>query len=436
MSWKGIGKKKWKFEKEFTGEGSSYITNPSRGWYEIYTFQAEEKAALEELKWSLHEGETLALVLVDIGSFRERPLDPAALENIRKILAFFEENQRDVIFRPVYDREGKGRGREPGSFELVLEHLGQLGDLLKENPCSVFIFQGFLVGSWGEMHDSAYLSEDCLKKMWEQLKPALSKNIYGAVRTPSQWRTLVSEEEFRKGSFPRLGLFDDGIFGSKTHLGTFGTMTREAAGWKKAWLREEELTFLKVLGKKLPIGGEAVRPESAGVSGCGRERVVAELEKLNLTYLNRAYDRRLLELWEMESFSDSGIWREKSLLDYVGAHLGYRFVLQNVEWEKGFGSRRLRFLLEIQNCGFGGFFQEAELFLILKSGEKRETIPIPGDFSTGAGGEKKSLEIRIEPQIAELFLELRRKKDGKIIRFANEESADCLFLGSLRLCEK
>ena len=79
----------------------------------------------------------------------------------------------------------------------MLEHLGQLGDLLKENPCSVFIFQGFLVGSWGEMHDSAYLSEDCLKKMWEQLKPALSKNIYGAVRTPSQWRTLVSEEEFR-----------------------------------------------------------------------------------------------------------------------------------------------------------------------------------------------------------------------------------------------
>lgn len=114
MSWKGIGKKKWKFEKEFTGEGSSYITNPSRGWYEIYTFQAEEKAALEELKWSLHEGETLALVLVDIGSFRERPLDPAALENIRKILAFFEENQRDVIL-PSGLRPG-GKGKRTGAW--------------------------------------------------------------------------------------------------------------------------------------------------------------------------------------------------------------------------------------------------------------------------------------------------------------------------------
>ena len=49
----------------------------------------------------------------------------------------------------------------------------------------------------------------------------------------------------------------------------------------------------------------------------------------------------------------------------------------------------------------------------MKSGEKRETIPIPGDFSTWAGGEKKSLEIRIEPKIAELFLELRRKKTEK-----------------------
>ena len=164
---------------------------------------------------------------------------------------------------------------------------------------------------------------------------------------------------------------------------------------------------------------------------------MVEFEKLNLTYLNRAYDRRLLELWEMESFNDSGIWREKSLLDYVGAHLGYRFVLQNVEGRRGWKPKTALSCFEIQNCGFGGFFfQEAELFLILKSGEKRETIPIPGDFSTWAGGEKKSLEIRIEPKIAELFLELRRKKDGKIIRFANEESADCLFLGSLRLCEK
>lgn len=435
MIWKGIRSKKWEFEKKFSGECSAYVSNPARGWYGIYTFQAEKKIHPEELKWSLRKEETLVLVLVDVGGFQERPLDPETLENIRKILRFFEENQRDVIFRPVYDREGKGREREPASFELVLEHLGQLGALLKENPYSVFVFQGFLVGSWGEMHDSVYLSEDCLKRMWERLQPNLGKMIYGAVRTPAQWRTLVSEEEFETGSFPKLGLFDDGIFGSGTHLGTFGTMMGEAAGWNTSWIREEELAFLKTMGKGLPIGGEAVFPDCTGVAetvGCDREKVTAELKKMHLTYLNRAYDQRLLDIWEEESLSGSGSWAGKSLLDYVGAHLGYRFVLQNVELEKSFGSRKLRFLFEIENCGFGGFFQEAELFLILKAGEKSEKFPIPVDFSAWTGGEKRKLELRFEPQEAEIFLELRRKKDGAFIRFANEESADRLYLGSLR----
>ena len=269
MIWKGIRRKTWEFEQAFAAENSAYISNPARGWYGVYTFRAEERIAPEELKWSLSEGETLSLVLVDVGGFRERPLDLATLENIRKILAFFEQNQRDVIFRPVYDREGKGREREPASFELVLEHLGQLGALLKENPYSVFIFQGFLVGSWGELHDSSYLSEDCLKKMWERLRPGLGETIYGAVRTPAQWRLLVSEEEFQKGNFPRLGLFDDGIFASKSHLGTFGTMTREAAGWKAPWIREEELSFLETLGKGFPLAERRSRRRAQGFLKAG-----------------------------------------------------------------------------------------------------------------------------------------------------------------------
>ena len=427
MIWKGIRRKTWEFEQACAAENSVYISNPARGWYGVYTFRAEERIAPEELKWSLREGETLSLVLVDVGGFRERPLDLSTLENIRKILAFFEQNQRDVIFRPVYDREGKGREREPASFELVLEHLGQLGALLKENPYSVFIFQGFLVGSWGELHDSSYLSEDCLKKMWERLRPGLGETIYGAVRTPAQWRLLVSEEEFQKGNFPRLGLFDDGIFASKSHLGTFGTMTREAAGWKAPWIREEELSFLETLGKRLPIGGEAVSPESAGLSeswGCDGEKVMAELRTLRLTYLNRAYDRKLLDRWEKEG-----------LLDVVGVHLGYRFVLRKAELIKSFGSRKRRLCLEIENSGFGGLFQEAELFLLLKSGEKTEELPIETDFGTWAGEEKRRLEVHLEPEIAELYLKLRRKKDGAPIRFANEGSGDRFFLGSLHISE-
>ena len=92
---------------------------------------------------------------------------------------------------------------------------------------------------------------------------------------------------------------------------------------------------------------------------------MAELRTLRLTYLNRAYDRKLLDRWEKEG-----------LLDVVGVHLGYRFVLRKAELIKSFGSRKRRLCLEIENSGFGGLFQEAELFLLLKSGEKTEELPI------------------------------------------------------------
>ena len=101
-----------------------------------------------------------------------------------------------------------GREKEESgaaSFELVLEHLGQLGALLKENPYSVFIFQGFLVGSWGELHDSAYLSEDCLKKMWERLRPGLGETIYGAVRTPASGACWFRRKSFRRETFHGWG---------------------------------------------------------------------------------------------------------------------------------------------------------------------------------------------------------------------------------------
>ena len=109
----------------------------------------------------------------------------------------------------------------------------------------------------------------------------------------------------------------------------------------------------------------------------------------------------------MESFSDSGIWREKSLLDYVGAHLGYRFVLQNVEWEKGFGSRRPRFLLEIQNCGFGGFFSGSRACSDFEiRGEERDDPHTGRFFNLGRRGEGKlSGNSDLAREIAETFSE-------------------------------
>ena len=94
-------RKKKAFEPADLEESTEYPANPDCGWYEIYTFQIENSIDPEELKWSLHEEERLALVLLDIGTYRNTALGEAELEHLRQILRFFAQYKKGVIFRPV-----------------------------------------------------------------------------------------------------------------------------------------------------------------------------------------------------------------------------------------------------------------------------------------------------------------------------------------------
>lgn len=428
-------KKAWEFSQEVLEEGEEILyENPERGWYEIYTFPVEEKIDPQELKWSLHEQETLALVLLDLQKFREKPLDEQALYNIKTILYFFASHKKDVILRPVYDREGKGLEAEPESFELVLTHLIQIGEVLEKEKHSVLVFQGFLVGSWGEMHTSAYLTEEHIRQMWDMLKIHTTDKIRVAVRTPAQWRTLIPEEKFQKREWKALGLFDDGIFGSTTHLGTFGTMMREAVGWEKPWSRKEELEFIEQISRDFPCGGEAIAeadPDRADqILTKDAKAVISEMQKMHLAYLNLVHDTRILDQWKAQSCGKDGIWSGKTLYEYVSAHLGYRFVLKKVEMQVP-KRDKIKFVFEVENCGFASLFQEAQLFLIQENEKERKEMLLSEEVQKWHGGSTYKVETETGAMKGNIFLQIRRKKDGKIISFANKNSADRLLIGSL-----
>ena len=113
----------WQFVKKTVEEETKVFQNPGIGWYTMYSFAIEDEMIPNELIWCLHAEESIAFVLLDIGSYRDRTLDETALEHLEQILGFFLEQQKDVILRPVYDREGKGKEREPENLSLVTGHL-------------------------------------------------------------------------------------------------------------------------------------------------------------------------------------------------------------------------------------------------------------------------------------------------------------------------
>ena len=83
------GGRQSRFHPAELAESTEPLSNPARGWYQIHTFLIEEEPDLEKQCWCLNPADTLALVLINIGSYKTRDLDEEALERIRRILRFF-----------------------------------------------------------------------------------------------------------------------------------------------------------------------------------------------------------------------------------------------------------------------------------------------------------------------------------------------------------
>ena len=314
MNWKNMmNKNNWVFQQVELIESNVCLENPGRGWYGIYTFVVQDSINPEELRWSLRDGELLALVLLDISIYRSMQLDENALNNIRSILSFFMYYKKDVILRPVYDREGKGRECEPDSFEQVLEHLQQIGGLLRDMQHSVFIFQGMLAGSWGEMHTSKFCDRQSLCRLIDSFYHATKGAVAMAVRTPAQLRSLETglaeyTDTCTRGRILSLtGLYNDAITGSETDYGTYaagdtvsGNIPSDNVSWGNVnsgdgkWSRSAELSFQQERCMQVYNGGEVIMPNPYNDG----DTAIETLTKMHVSYLNSQYDGTVLQKWK------------------------------------------------------------------------------------------------------------------------------------------
>lgn len=407
------------FQRKEFREASGNVPNPGRGWYHIYTYTLGEDAN-GDLPPVLYEEETLALVLIDISAYKEQPLGDEVLTQIDRILKCFVEGGKDIILRVVYDTEGKGMEHEPSLFSQVQQHIEQLAPLLVRYSRYIFVFQGQLVGSWGEMHTSKFLSEKYLQQLSESFLSLTERTIRFAVRKPVQYRMTQPAGRTEENL---IGCFDDAIFASKTHLGTFGTQDSREAGWKKPWLPEEETEFMGKLADSVPFGGEVL----SGEENMTAKDTVDRLSKLHVSYLNCVHEEARLKEWKDTEYAPN-----ISLYDYIGAHMGYRFVVEKAFCERK--GKEICLTVKIANHGFACCAEEIRFLLRLQLESEEQIIPVDCGLGTLAGGKSLTLQIPLtEAQRVcgtSIFGELQRVRDQKTIAFANEEAKDKLLLGS------
>ena len=324
--------------------------------------------------------------------------------------------------------------------------------------------QGLFVGSWGEMHGSKFLSEARMKELSDTFLEATKGSCPIAVRKPVQLRILNCK---KTDSIPlqntpntNFTLFNDAIFGSETDLGTYGTIRKSAMPEnsereKTSWAREDELSWQQSFMQQSFCGGEVLGGMNTLSESSGNKdqsprtldwkQVVAELAKMHVSYLNSIYSKEVLDDWKAQRIMWNG--EEISEYDYIGRHLGYRFTVTQVKISCVSPEKKKQtqsdtqsqisksvITLTIKNTGFANLCEEAVCRLILiENNENVKAFEIKSDPRTWNSGTDTVIESPIlqevwtqQSQQTKLFLQLIRKRDGRIIEWANEEY-DCQF---------
>ncbi len=422
-----------RFQRVRLSESTDRLTNPACGWCRIYTFFLERQIDFDELNLCLQEDETLVQAVIVIGAFRSREISQEALEQLERLLRFFRNAEKEMILRFTYDNVGQGLLAEPDEMRQIFIHMNQIGNIVRRFAEHILLLQGLFVGSWGEMHGSRFLSKEKMRLLAETLREAAGDSIPIGVRTPLQWRLLherdaVPGAEWSADPIDPVCVFNDGMFGSDSDLGTYGSRQRSEAEWEESWSRKDELLFLQQLHKRLPYGGEAVGEAKEGEL----KNAVTEMRQGHVCYLNAVHDLKCLERWRSAVWDEKGIWKGVHGTDYIGAHLGYRPVVCKVSGRVTDG---LHLKIEIENTGFAGLLEEAEL-VITAEAEGRvigtQLLPLlPQDFMPDR---PHCLSCRFAPDIIEsgaydIFLQMRRKRDGRRICLANTGRHDKVRIG-------
>lgn len=369
-------------------EGREVLKNPCQGFYRIfrYLLSGDDPAELPR-KYDL----PLALLEINLCSFRTGAIGGSALAQLEDILNGWSSSGARMLLRFLYDWEGIAKAREPEALSTVLTHMDQVASIVNRHAASVYLMQGCFIGNWGELHGSRF-GERSIQILMEHLHQRIDPAIYLSVRTPAQWRMVTGLYDV-PAAFPplagRLGLYNDGMLGSRSDLGTYGeTRRKDASHPAYKGTREEELIFQNVLCRQVPNGGEVV----GNTPYSDLRAAVVYLKTIHCSYLNADYDQTVLQKWARTAWSEPDAFRGCDGLTYIKAHLGYRYVVRSATvGNRGF--RKPRLTLTLENTGFANTLKPFEAQLLLRNTQTHETLSVPVffDFRTLKSGQTATL---------------------------------------------
>lgn len=436
------------FQPQEQKEISGTLNRPECGWYQLHAYYLRPDTALTPNDLYLEEQDDngytfrLALLEFNLAEYASGDLDGAAIENIRTVLKRFSKTKMKLIVRFLYDWDGNAAQKEPGDISIIKKHMKQIASPLNEYASLLFTTQGIFVGNWAEMHGSKYLSTTDMTTLVAYYAKVTNPSIYLCVRTPQQYRTITKELEEHPDRYKkyhidkskllkRLGLYNDGMLGSVSDIGTYAKADNASSADHALTIRKRELAFQNKLCETVPNGGEVttVNPFNDG------ENAIADLAQMHVSYLNQIYDEAVIQKWKQTSYTGTDpLYQNASVYDYVTEHLGARLVLQScIVSYKPFSGPTASGVLSIANKGFSSLYHDAKLTLSLVEKEtgtrkvifsKKIRNDIPGQASKDISFSFSPFDF--QPGTYTLCVNLTDIESNEQISFANDSFDDTI----------
>lgn len=378
-------------------ETTAYLGNPYIGYYHIYGYVIKDEAAYptpgdvpnvpDENSQTV---ERLVQVQINLCRFKEQPLTDTALEQLDNILAAWCSTDYSLLLRFIYDWDGNALEAEPEDISMLLLHMEQVAPVYNRYADHILSLQGLFTGNNGEMHHTNYSSPEEMRQLATKLAETADPSIYLAVRTPYQWRYITGVETYEELSaipgdpfLDRLGLYNDGMFGTGADTGTYIDRPRE-----------EEIAFQDVLCQTVPNGGEAIIDNPYN----DLDNAIADMKLMHVSYLNSVHDPAVLNKWKNTTYTGSDAFNGVTGYDYIRNHLGYRFVLRSTEMLQNGDRDQAALRICIENAGFSRSYRGFlfRLSLVNTSTGEVFTVTPEEDSSCLASGETTALDIPLD----------------------------------------
>ncbi|WP_108249076.1 DUF4832 domain-containing protein [Planctomonas deserti] len=382
------------------------VANPQRGFYHHTEthYRADgsgytplDRATLEGFR---DEGITQILRVFYLEKFAATPeLDPEFLQLVQADYDTAREAGVSIITRFAYVQGGAWPYEPPfgdAPVDVVLAHVEQLAPILQANSDVLPVVQNGLIGLWGEGYYTDHFVADpanpgvVTEEDWAnrsavtqalldalpadrgvQVRTMLSKQKLFDVPTGAEG-AITAEQAAAGGDIARVGHHNDCLLAAPDDWGTFLSDPIEL-----------DQQYLEADSLYVPVGGETCNvnpPRSEWPSAS------AELARYHYSYLNRDYNKDVLNSWGEEGLAETA------------KRLGYRFVLEDSTVTSGADGGAEAISIDVRNDGWAAPYTPRPAALVLQGETGSYVVPFAqnGDARTWLPGTTTTLSATLD----------------------------------------